>query len=309
MQPGYTSYQCEPASLFFRTESRSNRFTNTNEAIRNSNSCSKRSREEESYRTSSAREFFYRYTNSLLKQPFTLFLSSSKRRQKQTKTFVLVLFVLAVSISLDFFASKRRQKSEIIMGNNSSVMILSSTPKRIKTAIWAPPVENPDEPHLTVGLIGGDIPVFPPISALLLMGTGALGWYYTGNRMRYLPALVSAVPVRATACALMMTWAFSVAGATQKALKEQAETEANFAPVKRVADTGPYAYSRNMMYVALLGFPVAFSLALDTAWLLGSTMLLGSYLDLVVVRAEEKFLKSTLGKDYEDYCKRVPRWY
>ena len=35
---------------------------------------------------------------------------------------------------------------------------------RLKTALYAPPVEDPSQPHLTVGLIGGDIPIFPPLA-------------------------------------------------------------------------------------------------------------------------------------------------
>ena len=114
---------------------------------------------------------------------------------------------------------------------------------------------------------------------------------------------------RLAVCAAILAWSGTALKATSKALREQAETIPDFQPVKHVADTGPYSFSRNWMYVALLSLPVALGVALDSAWLLGSCAMLFAYLDRIVVPAEESFLEKTLGQEYIDYCERVPRWY
>ena len=62
------------------------------------------------------------------------------------------------------------------------------------------------------------------------------------------------------------------------------------------------------MYIALACFPASFAVAFDSAWLLGATALTFLYTDLVVVKAEEKFLKEELGQPYVAYCEKIPRW-
>ena len=63
------------------------------------------------------------------------------------------------------------------------------------------------------------------------------------------------------------------------------------------------------MYMALLGLPAAGSIMLDTAWLLYSGLSLGAYLNFIVIPVEEKMLSKEFGSLYEDYCRRVPRWF
>mmetsp|Transcript_19012 Transcript_19012/g.53475 ORF Transcript_19012/g.53475 Transcript_19012/m.53475 type:complete len:215 (+) Transcript_19012:92-736(+) len=184
---------------------------------------------------------------------------------------------------------------------------------RLKTAIHAPPKTDPSKGQLRVGLIGGDIPVFPPLAFLLFSAGGLLGWFVSGNRMRYLPEaggrLTSFIlPLRCTLGGAL----FMVSNKLTKACRAELEksgTNANFHPVVNVCETGPYSYGRNFMYVAMLGITVSGSVMLDTAWLLYSTLGLGAYLNFIVIPAEEKLLRTEFGKAYEDYCGRVPRWF
>ena len=176
---------------------------------------------------------------------------------------------------------------------------------RSREALKAKDVPPGAPKQLRVGR-GGEVPVFPPLAALLLSGASVAAWGLTGLRLRFIP---SALPVAAQ---LALSAAVPVASGRTKTACDaaliQAGTEANFAAVSRVARTGPYAVCRNAMYVALAAMPLALALATDSAWLLFAAMGTLAYTDLIVVPVEEAFLREQLGEDYKRYCTEVPRW-
>jgi len=194
--------------------------------------------------------------------------------------------------------------------------------------LWPTSGADPDtgKPRLRVGLLGGDVPVHPPYACAVFSGLSLLGGYYvTGGDMRpYLPASPSALvtplltlssvevtPIlvgRIAVAASISQWAKRTKERAKRALLESGTTPA-FQHSPRVVDGGVFATSRNPMYLALLALPLAGSLALDTSWLLYATAALALYLDRIVVPAEERHLRTTLGKPYDDYCARVPRWF
>jgi protein-S-isoprenylcysteine O-methyltransferase Ste14 len=98
------------------------------------------------------------------------------------------------------------------------------------------------------------------------------------------------------ACCL---WAFVTRGRGTPALFD--------APPQLVA-RGPYCYTRNPMYIGgallLLGFGLyqrspAICLFVPVWWLL---------FHLLVVRHEEPTLRGKFGPEYDEYCRRTPRW-
>lgn len=180
---------------------------------------------------------------------------------------------------------------------------------RIKTFVYAAPKNHANAAQLRVGLIGGDIPVFPPLAFILTTGGAFLSWYVSGNQWRYLPpGLASSITLRSCLGIVMVMGAQRLAKACRNELGKSG-TKPNFQPVQKVCDTGPYRYGRNFMYVSVLIIPVAGSIALDTAWLLYWSLLLGAYLHFLVIPAEEKLLRNEFGKTYEEYSRRVPRWF
>jgi protein-S-isoprenylcysteine O-methyltransferase Ste14 len=180
---------------------------------------------------------------------------------------------------------------------------------QLKYVIYAAPKKDPNKAQLRVGFIGGDIPIFPPLFFVLLSTGTLLGWFFSKNRMIYLPSgFWSSIPFRAVASAAMMMCCGEMTMACKTEL-QKAGTAADFQPVIKVCDTGPYGYSRNLMYVAATCIPLAGSVALDTAWLLYAAMGTGLYLDRIVIPAEEKLLRDEFGEAYENYCRKVPRWF
>jgi len=181
--------------------------------------------------------------------------------------------------------------------------------QRLKTIIYAAPKNEENAVQLRVGLIGGDVPIFPPFAILLTISGGFLSWFVSGNRQRYLPKdLGSSVSLRSCLSIAMVMFGVRTVTLCEDELKK-AETEANFEPVTKVCETGPYKYSRNLMYLGAMLLPTSLSVAFDTKWLLYSALGAFSYLNFIVVPAEEKLLRNGFGKAYEDYCKRVPRWF
>jgi protein-S-isoprenylcysteine O-methyltransferase Ste14 len=73
-----------------------------------------------------------------------------------------------------------------------------------------------------------------------------------------------------------------------------------------LATTGPYAYTRNPLYLGSLVLAVGFLIAARSWWLplIAAGMLLAIYLP--VIRSEEAFLRSRF-PEFDDYASQVPR--
>ena len=86
-------------------------------------------------------------------------------------------------------------------------------------------------------------------------------------------------------------------------------TPAPFDPPRQLVVRGPYQWVRNPMYLgagtALLGAALYYNslplLAYGTGFLLA--------MHLFVVLYEEPVLRRTFGREYEEYCRRVGRWW
>jgi protein-S-isoprenylcysteine O-methyltransferase Ste14 len=85
-------------------------------------------------------------------------------------------------------------------------------------------------------------------------------------------------------------------------------TPAPFDPPRKLVAAGPYRYIRNPMYIGgglvLLGFGLvqrspAVVLFVPVWWLL---------FQLLVLLYEEPVLRHKFGREYDEYCRRTPRW-
>jgi protein-S-isoprenylcysteine O-methyltransferase Ste14 len=70
--------------------------------------------------------------------------------------------------------------------------------------------------------------------------------------------------------------------------------------------TGPYAYTRNPLYLGSVLIALGFVLAARNPWIAVAALLMFVLIYLPVIRAEEKYLMS-LFPSYADYAARVPR--
>lgn len=77
---------------------------------------------------------------------------------------------------------------------------------------------------------------------------------------------------------------------------------------KALVDQGPYARTRNPIYLALVLGAVGIGLAAGWLWAVPLSLFAGVLLHVVVVLREERYLASKFGEAYASYRSRVRRW-
>jgi protein-S-isoprenylcysteine O-methyltransferase Ste14 len=77
---------------------------------------------------------------------------------------------------------------------------------------------------------------------------------------------------------------------------------------RELTTTGPYAYTRNPLYLGSIIIAVGFAAAARNLWVAAALVLLFSAIYLPVIRSEEAFLRGTF-PDFDRYMKEVPRLF
>jgi hypothetical protein len=72
--------------------------------------------------------------------------------------------------------------------------------------------------------------------------------------------------------------------------------------------TGPFAVVRNPLYIGNTLLWVGFALSARLVWLAPAILVLLALEYHAIVRWEEQLLEARRGREYRDYCARVPRW-
>lgn len=72
--------------------------------------------------------------------------------------------------------------------------------------------------------------------------------------------------------------------------------------------SGPYRFSRNPVYLAMVGVSLGIGIVADIFWIVPFVALAVVYLQRHVIDLEEAFLEAKFGDDYRDYVARVRRW-
>ena len=153
--------------------------------------------------------------------------------------------------------------------------------------------ERPDNP----GVI-----VFPP---LLFAGTLIVGlllqwvmpWYVLPHLLaRSLGVLLVVLSI------LIASWA--------RATMRKAGTNINpNKPSLAIATQGPFRFSRNPLYLSLLGLYLGITLLFNTLWPLLLAVPLLFVAHYGIIRREERYLEAKFGDSYRTYRARVRRWF
>jgi protein-S-isoprenylcysteine O-methyltransferase Ste14 len=75
-----------------------------------------------------------------------------------------------------------------------------------------------------------------------------------------------------------------------------------------LATTGPYAYTRNPLYLGSIIIAIGFIVAARNWWIGIATLAMFAFIYLPVIRAEEKYLRSAFS-GYDQYASVVPRLF
>lgn len=80
------------------------------------------------------------------------------------------------------------------------------------------------------------------------------------------------------------------------------------APPVELVSSGPYAHSRNPMFLGVLVATIGEGLFFSSAVAVGLTVVIWLLFDCAVVSWEERQNSRALGDACDRYCEQVPRW-
>lgn len=95
------------------------------------------------------------------------------------------------------------------------------------------------------------------------------------------------------------------------AIRELRKHNTTVSPIGKsshLVTTGPYAFSRNPIYLANFLLTSGLGFAFGNAWLLVMALLAAWLEQQLAITREERFMESHFGKGWRDYAKRVRRW-
>ncbi len=104
------------------------------------------------------------------------------------------------------------------------------------------------------------------------------------------------------------SWRFILAGAVVAfaGVAVRACASGHVKKNEELTTSGPYAYTRNPLYLGSIIIAAGFALASRNPWIAVILIALFLVIYLPVIRSEEEYLRSRF-PEFEDYCSRVPR--
>jgi protein-S-isoprenylcysteine O-methyltransferase Ste14 len=75
---------------------------------------------------------------------------------------------------------------------------------------------------------------------------------------------------------------------------------------KQLTTSGPYAYTRNPLYLGSLVLAAGFAVAARSWWIVAVMVVMFGLIYIPVIAGEERFLRHTF-PEYDDYARHVPR--
>ncbi|MER9045688.1 isoprenylcysteine carboxylmethyltransferase family protein [Mesorhizobium sp. M0142] len=160
-----------------------------------------------------------------------------------------------------------------------------------------PVQQNPGQPKL------GHIPWPPLIYIAAIIVSVALGFFYP------LPWIGDLLGDILFAAGLVGLLAVAALWFTAIRIMIRAKTTLNPNGVPdHLVTTGPFAVSRNPIYLANTLLLVSLAFVSGIAWFLPLAVIAAFLTQKLTIESEEKVLTAKFGKKYRDYAKRVRRW-
>jgi protein-S-isoprenylcysteine O-methyltransferase Ste14 len=120
--------------------------------------------------------------------------------------------------------------------------------------------------------------------------------------------IVGTDPWRRVVGGALLVCALIFAGAAVLTLRRARTPVEPWKPTRAIVERGPYAVSRNPIYVAFLGVQLAYAWGRGNAWGMLLLPLSALLLHWGVITREERYLRERFGAPYEAYRQRVRRW-
>ena len=134
----------------------------------------------------------------------------------------------------------------------------------------------------------------------------AVPWWISGWRLG--PPFLGTNLMRVAGMLLVVAASPLFAAFVARFVVEGHGTPAPIAPTRHLVVGGPFRWTRNPGYIAVVAMLVGQGLVLGSVGVLVYAALVAVAFHLFVVFYEEPTLRRTFGAEFEDYCRRVPRW-
>jgi protein-S-isoprenylcysteine O-methyltransferase Ste14 len=79
-------------------------------------------------------------------------------------------------------------------------------------------------------------------------------------------------------------------------------------PTSALVQDGPYAFSRNPIYLSFIIIYVGWAFIFDSSYVLAMLLVVFVFFDRKVISREEQYLEARFGDEYRSYKSRVRRW-
>ena len=145
-----------------------------------------------------------------------------------------------------------------------------------------------------------DLPYKPPLAYLgaIAVGVGVHHWWPMHSRPAgWMPVGVTLVLLGVA----LLVWAQVVFRAKRTPLEPWKATKA-------IVDDGPFAFSRNPVYVGFAIIQVGIGVWSDKFAVIALVLAPIVATAALIVPREEAYLRRKFGAEYERYCERVRRW-
>ena len=142
--------------------------------------------------------------------------------------------------------------------------------------------------------------IFPPLLFVICVALGALGHVVCPYRL-HLGLWARWAGALGVAAGLLALWG-------QRTMRAAGTNIRPSMPALTIVDTGPFAFTRNPLYLALILLYTSIGLALQSPAFLVFLLPMVLVLHFGVVLREERYLDAKFGDVYRGYKARVRRW-
>ncbi len=108
--------------------------------------------------------------------------------------------------------------------------------------------------------------------------------------------------------AVLIAAAAALAGAAIVRFARAGTNVPTHRPTTALVVAGPYRYSRNSIYVAMLLLLLGIGIMVDSAWIVALAAPFALVLRYGVIAREERYLDAKFGDPYRAYRARIRRW-
>ena len=143
-------------------------------------------------------------------------------------------------------------------------------------------------------------PLLPLATVLIGVAIGSR-WPLTMPVTDIAAVLFGVGTVLLVATVALAAWAVHV-------MRRSGQSELPWTPSTSIVRAGPYRFTRNPMYLAMVVSCVAFAFLLQNAWILILTPLCAWLLLVIAIVPEERYLEAKFGDAYLGYQRSVRRW-